>query len=144
MLRSLAQRLHLCNLFFSFFFLFFSFFYFFKLVLRYAIAQRMKDCVLLLCLAITMTPRLNHVRSSDTLAVVEMPITSLLRRIATTSAEKVRLYFVRHTDKAIQIPVRGTHSVLLLTLACYKCMLFAFQTAYFQRQGKLRCNTKSF
>lgn len=59
-----------------------------KLVPRYAIAQRMKDCVLLLCLAITMTPRLNHVRSSDIPAVVEMPITSLLRWIATMSAEK--------------------------------------------------------
>lgn len=59
-----------------------------KLVPCYAIARRMKDCVLLLCLAITMTPRVNHVRSSNTLAVVEITITSLLKQIATTSVEK--------------------------------------------------------
>lgn len=70
---------------------FIYFFPLFKLVPCYAIARRMKDCVLLLCLAITMTPRVNHVRSSNTLAVVEITITSLLKQIATTSVEKVRL-----------------------------------------------------
>lgn len=52
-----------------------------------ATAQRMKDCVPLLCLAITMTPRLNHVKSSDILAVVEMPTTLSLKGIATMSVE---------------------------------------------------------
>lgn len=58
-----------------------------KLARCCAITQRMKDCVPLLCLAITMTPRLNHVKSSDILAVVEMPTTLSLKRIATMSAE---------------------------------------------------------
>lgn len=53
-----------------------------------AIAQKMKDCVLLLCLDITMTAVLNHARSSNTPAVVEMPITLLLKRTATMSAER--------------------------------------------------------
>lgn len=59
-----------------------------KLVPCYAIAPRMKDCVPLLCLATTMMPRPNHVRSSDTQAAVEMPTTSLLKGIATMSVEK--------------------------------------------------------
>lgn len=59
-----------------------------KLAPCYAIAQRMKDSVLLLCLAITMTPRLNHVKSSDIQAVVEMPTTLSLKWIATMSVEK--------------------------------------------------------
>lgn len=59
-----------------------------ELVLCYAIAQRMKDCVPLLCLAITMTPRLNPVKSSDIPAVVEMPTTLSLKWIAIMSVEK--------------------------------------------------------
>lgn len=95
-----------------------------------AIARRMKDCVLLLYLAITMTPRLNRVRSSNTLAAVEMPITLLLNPIATMSAEKVRffVFWQSQADKAIQIPLTGVHRVLSLALACYKCMHFAFWT----------------
>lgn len=59
-----------------------------KLAPCYAIAQRMKDCVPLLCLAIIMTPRLNHVKSSHILAVVEMPTTLSLKGIATMSVGK--------------------------------------------------------
>lgn len=85
----------------------------------------MKDCVLLLCLAITMTPRLNHVRSSNTPAVVEMPITSLLKRIATMSAEKVRLFVFcqSQADKVIQIT--GVLSLLFCSpwLATSVCFL---------------------
>lgn len=113
----------------------------------------MKDCVPLLCLAITMTPRLNHVKSSDILAVVEMPTTLSLKWIATMSVEMVRVYFVvvcfccwlvfffffnffqSQAVKAIHIPVTSVHSVLL-TLACYRGMLFAFWTLMFSRAGK--------
>lgn len=46
--------------------------------------------------------------------------------------------------KAIHIPVTSVHSVLLLTLACYRGMLFVFWTQCFQRQGKLKYDAKSF
>lgn len=98
-------------LFFSLSF-FFPLSFFPKLAPCSAIAQWMKDCVPLPCLAITMTPRLNHVKSSDILAVVEMPTTLSLKRIATMSVEMVRvfwfwvfwfLYFVSHKHLKIFI-----------------------------------------
>lgn len=39
--------------------------------------------------------------------------------------------------KALHIPVTSVHSVLLLTLACYRGMLFAFWTLRFSRAGKI-------
>lgn len=115
----------------------------------------MKDCVPPLCLAITMTPRRNRVKSSTILAVVEMPTTSSLKWIATMSVEKVRGFWFRfgyflccvlvvfflfcqsEAVKALHIPVTSVHSVLLLTLACYRGMLFAFWTLRFSRAGKI-------
>lgn len=95
-----------------------------------------------------MTPRLSHVKSSDIPAVVEMPTTSSPKRIATMSVEKVKgffLYFVQgKAGKAIHILVTSVHSVLLLTSACYRGMLFVFWTQCFQRQGKLKYDAKSF
>lgn len=70
-----------------------------KLVPCSAIAQRMKDCVPLLCLAITMTARLNHVKSSDILAVVEMPTTSSPKMIATMSVEKQEIRNLESTSQ---------------------------------------------
>lgn len=95
-----------------------------------------------------MTPRLNHVKSSDIPAVVEMPTTSSLKQIATMSVEKVKgfsfVFCQSQAGKAIHIPVTSVHSVLLLTLACYRGMLFVFWTQCFQRQGKLKYDAKSF
>lgn len=100
-----------------------------------------------------MTPRLNHVKSLHILAVVEMPTTLSLKRIATMSAEMVRfiwfwgflvpcfyLFLIccqSQAFKAIHIIVSNIHSVLLLTLASYRGMLFAFWTLMFLRTGKI-------
>lgn len=124
-----------------------------------ATAQRMKDCVPLLCLAITMTPRLNHVKSSDILAVVEMPTTLSLKWIATMSVEMVRVYFVvvcfccwlvffffvkffshKQSTYQQQVFIVFFYSPWLATGVC--CLHFGLLR--FQGLGKLKGNAKSF
>lgn len=58
------------------------------------------------------------------------------------------VFYQTKADKPIQISVTGVQSVLLLTLLFFSffinvCFL-EFGIQYFQRKGKLRCNTKSF